>query len=169
MADASPHRRPLSVRGVVLHALPLPAAALQSLLLVLQGYGLLVRPLEPGAALAPVHDGVRVGLLVAGRQVPEALHTAAAAPSRIAAVVACNGRPDQAAASLPRLQAPTLLVVGAAQRHLLALARAAMPLLACDKRLEIVPGRFAEAASLDAMAQLAGAWFAHHLGGPVRA
>lgn len=169
MTDAPPYRAPLSVRGLVLHALPVPPAALRALLEVLRGYGLLARPLVPGARLSPDTDGLRIGLLAAGRRVPEVLRVAAAAPGRVAAVVACNGRPDQAAGSLPQLHAPTLLVVGTAQCHLLALARAAMPLLGGDKRLEIVPGRFAEAAAIDALAQLAGAWFEHHLSRPPRA
>jgi pimeloyl-ACP methyl ester carboxylesterase len=85
----------------------------------------------------------------------------------VAAVVSRGGRPDLAAASLPTVQAPTLLIVGGADREVLALNRRALRELQCQKRLEVVPGAthlFEEPGALDSVAQLAAAWFETHLG-----
>ena len=69
--------------------------------------------------------------------------------------------------SLPQVQAPTLLIVGGADREVLALNRQALRELRCNKRLEVVPGAthlFEEPGALGSVAQLAAAWFETHLG-----
>jgi pimeloyl-ACP methyl ester carboxylesterase len=110
--------------------------------------------------------GTRVGLFTGGVAAAAALRLADERPARVAAVVSCNGRADLAGAALPRVQAPTLLIVGAADAGLLAPNSTAMRALRCEKRLELVPGAaptFEEPGAIDAVAQLAGAWFARHL------
>jgi putative phosphoribosyl transferase len=104
-----------------------------------------------------------VGLFGASTGAAAALWAAAEMPGRIAAVVSRGGRVDLAAAQAPRVQAPTLLIVGGADTEVLALNRALMRTLTCQKRLEVVPGAthlFEEPGALDAVAQLAADWFA---------
>lgn len=115
------------------------------------------------AALA----GMSLGLFGASTGAAAALCAAAARPGRVAAVVSRGGRPDLAAASLPAVQTPTLLIVGGADREVLALNRQALRELRCNKRLEVVPGAthlFEEPGALDSVAQLAASWFETHLG-----
>jgi dienelactone hydrolase len=115
------------------------------------------------AALA----GMSLGLFGASTGAAAALCAAAARPGSVAAVVSRGGRPDLAGACLPAVQAPTLLVVGGADREVLALNRQALRELRCEKRLEVVPGAthlFEEPGTLGGVAQLAAAWFKKHLG-----
>jgi pimeloyl-ACP methyl ester carboxylesterase len=111
--------------------------------------------------------GMSLGLFGASTGAAAALCAAAARPGRVSAVVSRGGRPDLAGASLAAVQAPTLLIVGGADREVLALNRQALRELRCEKRLEVVPGAthlFEEPAALDSVAQLAADWFAAHLG-----
>jgi pimeloyl-ACP methyl ester carboxylesterase len=92
------------------------------------------------------------------------LIAAARRPGRIAAIVARGGRPDLAAAVLPQVDSPTLLIVGGRDSAVLAANREAAKLLRCSW-LEIIPGAthlFPEPGALDEVAKLAGAWFAEH-------
>lgn len=115
------------------------------------------------AAAAPLP----IGLFAGSTGAAAALRTAGACASRVGAVVARGGRPDLAGATaLARVDAPTLLIVGASDGDVLAPNRDAMRSLRCPKRLEVVPGashRFDEPGALDAAAHLAAAWFANHL------
>lgn len=108
-----------------------------------------------------------LGLLGAGAGAAAALLAAARRGGHVGAVVSRGGRTElAAAATLERVEAPTLLIVGGANADMLARNRDAMRRLRGRKRLEIVPGashRFAEPGALDAAAHLAGAWFANHL------
>jgi pimeloyl-ACP methyl ester carboxylesterase len=95
-----------------------------------------------------------------------ALIAAAALPGDVAAVVSRGGRPDLARAALPRVQAPTLLIVGGEDWTVLELNQEALRLLGCEKQLELVEGAthlFEEAGALEEVAHLAGNWFARHL------
>jgi putative phosphoribosyl transferase len=58
----------------------------------------------------------------------------------IAAIVSRGGRPDLAGLALPKVCAPTLLIVGGDDAEVLALNRAALAKLRCEKQLVIVPG-----------------------------
>jgi putative phosphoribosyl transferase len=107
----------------------------------------------------------RVGLFGASTGAAAALQAAAERPGRVAAVVSRGGRGDLAVAYLQRVQAPTLLIVGAADNEVLELNRSAMRELRCEKRLEVIPGAthlFEEPGALDAVANLAGDWFVRH-------
>jgi dienelactone hydrolase len=97
-----------------------------------------------------------------------ALVAAAEAPEEVSAVVSRGGRPDLAGAALPRVQAPTLLIVGGRDQPVIAMNREALAQLRCEKRMEIVPGAthlFEEPGTLEEVARLAAAWFESHLTG----
>jgi putative phosphoribosyl transferase len=132
--------------------------------------GLLARRL--GAATEwlgsrPETAGLGVGYFGASTGAAAALVAAAARPGRIGAVVSRGGRPDLAGEHLASVEAPTLLIVGGADEHVLALNRRSLERLACEKRLEVVPGAthlFEEPGALEQVADLARAWLLQHLG-----
>lgn len=96
-----------------------------------------------------------------------ALIAAAQRPDAVAAVVSRGGRPDLAGASLARVRAPTLLIVGGDDTTVLQLNREALEQIPGPRQLAIVPGAthlFEEPGTLEQVAQLAGDWFARHLG-----
>jgi dienelactone hydrolase len=118
------------------------------------------------AAVHPELGHLRVGLFGASTGAAAALRAAAAAPDRVAAVVSRGGRPDLALEALPRVQAPTLLIVGGADEPVLRLNQQAAALLAWHRRLEVIPGAghlFEEPGALEQVAQLAADWFARYL------
>jgi dienelactone hydrolase len=107
-----------------------------------------------------------IGLFGASTGAAAALLTAAELPRDIAAVVSRGGRPDLAANALLRVKAPTLLIVGGADYDVIELNEQALALLACEKRLEIVPGAthlFEEPGTLEKVVDLAAQWFEVHL------
>jgi pimeloyl-ACP methyl ester carboxylesterase len=94
-----------------------------------------------------------------------ALVAAAEMPSRIDAVVSRGGRPDLAMDSLPRVKAPTLLIVGQRDEVVLQLNEEAAEQLSCEKELAIIPRAthlFEEPGALDQVARLASSWFLRH-------
>jgi pimeloyl-ACP methyl ester carboxylesterase len=67
---------------------------------------------------------------------------------------------------LPRVRAPTLLIVGGDDRQVIELNRAALAQLRCEKQLVIVPAAthlFEEPGALDEVARLARDWFQRYL------
>lgn len=92
-----------------------------------------------------------------------ALIAAARLDGRITAVVSRGGRPDLAGqVTLASVTAPTLLIVGGADRQVLQLNTEAMAQLHCDKRLAIVEGAthlFEEPGALQEVSRLACEWF----------
>lgn len=87
---------------------------------------------------------------------------AASVECEVHAIVSRGGRPDLAGAALPRVAAPTLLIVGSQDPVVIALNEQALQLLQCEARLEIVPGAthlFEEPGTLDQVAALALRWF----------
>src|SRR5439155_1612521 len=95
-----------------------------------------------------------------------ALVAAADRPEQVRAVVSRGGRPDLAGSALPRVQAPTLLIVGGADTVVIALNQLALQELRAEKRLEIVPGAshlFEEPGALEEVARLAADWFLRYL------
>jgi putative phosphoribosyl transferase len=114
---------------------------------------------------------LRIGYFGSSTGAAAALAAAATEPNRIGAVVSRGGRPDLAAEALPRVCAPTLLIVGGEDLDVLELNREALDLLQAEKRLEIVPGAthlFEEPGALEHVAELASRWFASHLQPPER-
>lgn len=109
---------------------------------------------------------LRLGYFGASTGAGAALMAAAERLDQAAAVVSRGGRPDLAAAALPSVQAPTLLVVGGADTQVIVLNRSALEGLRCEKELVIVPGAthlFEEPGALDHVADLAIRWFLRHL------
>jgi putative phosphoribosyl transferase len=85
------------------------------------------------------------------------------------AVVSRGGRPDLAGDALGRVQAPTLLIVGALDTQVIELNEDALRRLgSLEKRLEIVPGAthlFEEPGTMAHVATLSAAWFDRYLTG----
>lgn len=105
-----------------------------------------------------------IGYFGASTGAAAALIAAARRPA-IDAVVSRGGRPDLADAALPDVRAPTLLIVGGDDPQVLALNRAAFEHLGGLRRLDVVPGAthlFEEPGKLEAVADLASAWFARY-------
>jgi putative phosphoribosyl transferase len=109
---------------------------------------------------------VRVGYFGASTGGGAALVAAAQLGQAVGAVVSRGGRPDLAGAALPRVRAPTLLIVGGRDDVVIQLNEAAYAQLQCEKALQIVPGAthlFEEPGALAAVARLATAWFHRRL------
>jgi putative phosphoribosyl transferase len=95
-----------------------------------------------------------------------ALIAAAERPERVRAVMSRGGRPDLAGYALPKVQAPTLLIVGGADQPVIELNRAAMRRMRAPVQIEMVPGAthlFEEPGALELVAQLALKWSTKHL------
>jgi dienelactone hydrolase len=113
----------------------------------------------------PSTRALKIGYFGASTGGGAALVAAASAPDRVGAVVSRGGRPDLAADALPRVQAPTLLIVGGRDLAVLEMNRVAMARMRAVTRLEIVPGAthlFEEPGTLEAVAHLARDWFLRH-------
>ena len=99
-----------------------------------------------------------------------ALVASALRPGRVHAIVSRGGRPDLAAAALPAVTAPTLMIVGGADLDVLDLNEQAIARMRAPVRLKIIPGAthlFEEPGTLDRVALLAAQWFCDHV--PARA
>jgi putative phosphoribosyl transferase len=113
----------------------------------------------------PTRD-LRLGYFGASTGGGAALVAAAERPQTVHAVVSRGGRPDLAGAALPRVLAPTLLIVGERDHPVIEMNEAALARLDCVKRLEIVPGAthlFEEPGTLEEVARLARDWFERYL------
>ncbi|QNS02322.1 phosphoribosyltransferase family protein [Streptomyces xanthii] len=114
----------------------------------------------------PEAEGRPVGYFGASTGAGAALWAAAEPGARVAAVVSRGGRPDLAGPRLPDVKAPTLLIVGGHDRHVLALNREARARLRCESALAVVPGAthlFEEPGALDRVTGLARDWFTDHM------
>lgn len=95
-----------------------------------------------------------------------ALKAAAQLPDSIRAVVSRGGRPDLAGEALPRVLAPTLLIVGGADTQVIELNQIARARMQATTELAIVPGAthlFEESGTLFQAARLAADWFTRWL------
>jgi dienelactone hydrolase len=113
---------------------------------------------EPTCAL-------RIGFFGSSTGGGAALVAAAEIPHDVGAVVSRGGRPDLAGDALPRVQAPTLLIVGGHDDTVIGLNEQARRRMRCEVKVEIVPGAthlFEESGALERVAQLAADWFLHH-------
>jgi putative phosphoribosyl transferase len=115
---------------------------------------------EPATAVIPL------GYFGASTGAAAALYTAGARPPLpVSAIVCRGGRPDLAGQRLARVQAPTLLIVGGADKLVLDLNRQAQARLTCENHLEVIPGAthlLEEPGALDRVADLAQGWFTRH-------
>jgi dienelactone hydrolase len=121
-------------------------------------------------ASQPDVQALPVGYFGASTGGAAALVASVLRPQSVQAVVSRGGRPDLAGLYLPRVKAPTLLIVGGRDAEVITLNRQALDLLRPRaKQLVIVPGAshlFEEAGTLDQAAELARAWFERFLGSP---
>jgi len=110
-----------------------------------------------------------IGLFGASTGGGAALVASAGRPSRVSAVVSRGGRPDLAADALPRVEAPTLLIVGGRDAVVIDLNEQARSRMHAEVQLEIVDGAthlFEEPGALEEVARLARDWFLSHLHHP---
>jgi len=114
----------------------------------------------------PRTRALSVGCFGASSGAGGALVAAAERPESIKAVVSRGGRPDLAGDALPRVQAPTLLIVGSLDTAVIEMNRQAFERLRCVKELVIVPGAshlFEEPGTLETVSELAAAWFIRYV------
>jgi putative phosphoribosyl transferase len=127
--------------------------------------GLLAGRLQSAAdwlANQPETAGLRLGYFGASTGAGAALLAAARAPQSVGAIVSRGGRPDLAREVLPRVTAPTRLIVGGNDEVVIALNREAYDMLECPRQLDVIPGAshlFPEPGALEEVARLAEEWF----------
>jgi putative phosphoribosyl transferase len=122
-------------------------------------------------ASQPAFQSLPIGYFGASTGAAAALVAAALRPQVVQAVVSRGGRPDLAGPYLPRVKAPTLLIVGGYDTPVIGMNRAALAQLQVDaKELLIVPRAthlFEEPGALEQVAELAVGWFQRHVGAGV--
>src|SRR5947208_8385602 len=109
---------------------------------------------------------LRIGYFGSSTGGAAALVAAAETPQDVGAVVSRGGRPDLAGDALPKVQAPTLLIVGGNDDIVIELNEQARDQMRCQVKLEIVPGAthlFEEPGALEKVARLASDWFLLHV------
>jgi pimeloyl-ACP methyl ester carboxylesterase len=117
-------------------------------------------------AEAPGTRDLAMGYFGASTGAAAALVAAAELGPRVGAIVSRGGRPDLAADAVSAVVAPTLLIVGSQDMHVLRLNQQVLSRLHCKKELLVVQGAthlFEEAGALETVAQHAARWFSRHL------
>jgi putative phosphoribosyl transferase len=110
--------------------------------------------------------GLPLGYFGASTGAAAALIAAAERPSRSKAVVSRGGRPDLAADALPRVQSPTLMIVGGDDQPVIELNKEAMCQMRAPAEMVIIPGAthlFEEPGALEEVSRQAIAWFEKNL------
>jgi putative phosphoribosyl transferase len=108
----------------------------------------------------------RIGYYGASTGASAALIAAAEKPEFVSAIVSRGGRPDLAESSLPKVEAPTLLIVGGLDYDVLEMNREAQRRMRTTTRLEVVEGAthlFEERGKLEEVARLSVAWFTKYV------
>jgi putative phosphoribosyl transferase len=108
-----------------------------------------------------------VALFGASTGAAAALIAAGEVPDHVQLVISRGGRPDLAGDALPRVQAPTLLIVGGRDLEVLDLNKAAAAQLRGPVEIAVVPGAthlFEERGALDRVVELAVGALRQHLG-----
>src|SRR5437763_2048982 len=130
---------------------------------------LLAERLVHGTTWAKQEDqtrDLRVGYFGSSTGGAAALVAAAKISQDIGAVVSRGGRPDLAGDALPKVQAPTLLIVGGNDDIVIELNEMARDQMRCEVKLEIIPGAthlFEEPGALEQVAKSASDWFSLYL------
>ena len=109
---------------------------------------------------------LRIGYFGSSTGGAAALVAAAQLSQGIGAVVSRGGRPDLAGDALPKVHAPTLLIVGGNDDIVIELNEMARDQIRCEAKLVIVPGAthlFEEQGALEQVAKFASDWFVLHL------
>jgi putative phosphoribosyl transferase len=115
----------------------------------------------------PQTRDLRIGYFGSSTGGAAALVAAVDVPQDVGAVVSRGGRPDLADQALPKVQAPTLLIVGGNDDIVIDFNEQARVRMHCEVKLEIVPGAthlFEEPGALEKVAKLASDWFVNHIG-----
>ena len=110
-----------------------------------------------------------VGTFGASTGAAAALIAAAERPEVVRAVVSRGGRPDLAGEALPRVRAPTLLIVGGRDEVVIGINEAARTRMRAVAELVIVPGAthlFEEPGAMEQVTHHADAWFRRYLASP---
>src|SRR6266567_6529598 len=105
---------------------------------------------------------LRIGYFGSSTGGGAALVAAAQVSEDVGAVVSRGGRPDLTDEALPKVQAPTLLIVGGNDDVVIELNEQARDRMRCEVKLEIVPGAthlFEEPGAMEKVAKLASDWF----------
>lgn len=113
----------------------------------------------------PEGKGLQIGYFGASTGAAAALQAATEVDFPIFALVSRGGRPDLAMSYLPKVKAPTLLIVGGFDEPVIELNQRAYGVLGAEKELVIVPGAthlFEEPGALEEVARLATDWFVGH-------
>lgn len=109
---------------------------------------------------------LRIGYFGSSTGGAAALVAAAELPQDVSAVVSRGGRPDLAGDALPKVQAPTLLIIGGNDDIVIELNEMARDQMRCEVKLEIIPGAthlFEEPGALEQVAKLASDWFVNYI------
>ncbi len=109
---------------------------------------------------------LRIGYFGSSTGGAAALVAAAQLSQGIGAVVSRGGRPDLAGDALPKVHAPTLLIVGGNDDIVIELNEMARDQIRCEAKLVIIPGAthlFEEPGALEQVAKFASDWFVLHL------
>ena len=109
---------------------------------------------------------LRIGYFGSSTGAAAALIAAARLPDATGAMVSRGGRPDLAGEALPKVKAPTLLIVGGEDHIVIDLNEQARAQMKCECKIQIVPGAthlFEEPGTLEQVAKLASDWFVRHL------
>jgi putative phosphoribosyl transferase len=109
---------------------------------------------------------LRIGYFGSSTGGAAALVAAVEVPQDVGAIVSRGGRPDLAGEALPKVQAPTLLIVGGNDDIVIELNEQARDRMRCEVKLEIIAGAthlFEEPGTLEKVATLASNWFSLHL------
>jgi putative phosphoribosyl transferase len=110
---------------------------------------------------------LRIGYFGSSTGAAAALVATAEISDDVGAVVSRGGRPDLAGDALPKVKAPTLLIVGGNDDIVIELNEMARDQMRCEVKLEIVPGAthlFEGPGALEKVAKLASDWFVSHMG-----
>jgi putative phosphoribosyl transferase len=114
----------------------------------------------------PTTEKLHPGYFGASTGAAAALVAGGREPQFVEAIVSRGGRPDLAGPWLKKVQAPTLLIVGGADKVVTELNYQASAELRTEHRLEIIPNAghlFEEPGALEQVAALARDWFEEHL------
>ena len=125
-----------------------------------------VRTAAEWCGTVPEISELPIGYFGASTGAAAALIAAAERPDLVHAVVSRGGRPDLANHWLPRVHAPTLLIVGGADRDVLEMNRSAKKEMRAVVDLRVVHGAthlFEEPGTLEEVERLAGEWFEKYL------
>lgn len=117
-------------------------------------------------ATQPALASLPIGLFGASTGAAAALKAAAARSHAVRAVVSRGGRPDLAGETLPRVTAPTLLIVGGNDEPVLGWNRDAAERMGGSVRVTVIPGAthlFEESGAMDQVTSLAASWFADRM------